>query len=67
MESITTIIATTPVSTIPDFQLCSELCYAVFNVIGILHSNSWMGCYEGEIDENLQIKLKLLIYPSEYT
>lgn len=54
MEAIITIIPETPASTIPDFQLCSEICYSVFNVQVILYSNAWMGWYEGEIDENLQ-------------
>lgn len=54
MEAIITIFPATPASTIPDFQLCSEICYSVFNVTVILCSNAWMGWYEGEIDENLQ-------------
>lgn len=54
METVITIIPATPASTIPDFKLCSEICYFVFNVQVILYSNAWMGWYEGEIDENLQ-------------
>lgn len=54
MEAIITIFPVTPASTIPDFQLCSEIYYFAFNVAGVLYSNEWMGWYEGEIDENLQ-------------